>query len=468
MIPLDPLDAAMMTAELVSNPMHVGAVLILSPPDDAGPDYVDELYRDALAGNDPVDPRLCRYPHQGVDTGGIWVWRNADTLDVRQHCQRRTVSGDRDEFWRLIAELDAERLDRSRPMWMSYLIDGLEDGRFAFYIKVHHTVIDGVAGLKMIAEALSTDPERRSMPPFYAQHHREHPPPSTSTGLLPRLVAPLRSLAGTATSSVGLINHVVTGQIATVLDSLIGHTTVLPFGAPYTRFNGRLGPERAVAAASWPRDRIRAVQQAARVTGNDVVTAMVAGALRRWLLDRGELPKQSLVAICPITVRGREHAAADDEHGNMFGLWLCPLATNTDDPLARLDLIHRSMSEGKQWVAKRGSAASLLTVAGSIAATVLFPLLPFTPKIRTGYNVPISHVPGPRAERYWNGAHVDEMYPVSAVYDGQALNVTTCSYADRVGFGYVAGREVVPDIATLVTLTEQCLAELEAGLGVGI
>ncbi|KAA1249853.1 wax ester/triacylglycerol synthase family O-acyltransferase [Mycobacterium simiae] len=467
MIPLDPLDAAMMTAELVSNPMHVGAVLILSPPQNSGPNYADELYRDALAGNDSVDPRLRRYPHQGVDTGGIWIWRTAETVDVRQHCQRCTVSDD-DELWPLIAELDAERLDRSRPMWMSYLIDGLADGRFAFYIKVHHTVIDGVAGLKMIAEALSTDAERRSMPPFYADRHGESPPASTSTGLLPRLVASLRSLAGAAASTVELANNVVTGEISTALDSLIGHTTVLPFGAPYTRFNGRLGPERAVAAGSWPRSRVRAVQQAAGVTGNDVVTAMVAGVLRRWMLDRGELPKRSLVAICPITVRGREPVAADDEHGNMFGLWLCPLGTDVDDPLARLDLIHRSMSHGKRWVGKRGSAASLLTVAGSIAATVLFPLLPFTPKIRTGYNVPISHVPGPRVERYWNGAHVDEIYPVSAVYDGQALNVTTCSYADRVGLGYVAGRDVVPDIATLIPLTGQCLAELEAVLGVGI
>ncbi|KZS83570.1 wax ester/triacylglycerol synthase family O-acyltransferase [Mycobacterium persicum] len=468
MNPLDPLDAAMMTAEMLSNPMHVGAVLILSPPPGAGPEYVDELYRVTQAGNDPIDPRLRRYPHQGVDTGGIWVWRDADAVDIGQHCQRRTTSGDGSGFWRLIAELDAERLDRSRPMWMSYLIDGLEDGRFAFYIKVHHTVIDGVAGFKMIADALSTDADRRSMPPFYAEHHRERATAATSTGLLPRLVSPLRSLVGTAASGVGLVNHVVTGEISTILDSLIGHTTVLPFGAPYTRFNGRLGPERAVAAGSWPKTRIQAVRHAARVTGNDVVTAMVAGALRRWLLDRGELPKQSLVAACPITVRGHEHAGADDEHGNMFGLWLCRLGTDIDDPVARLELIHRSMSEGKQWVGKRGAAASLLTVAGSIAATVVFPLLPFSPKIRTGYNVPISHVPGPRAERYWNGAHVDEIYPVSTVYDGQALNVTTCSYADHIGFGYVAGLEIVPDIETLIPLTEQCLTELETALGVEI
>jgi WS/DGAT/MGAT family acyltransferase len=462
MNPLDPLDVAMMAAELVSSPMHVGAVLILSPPKDAGPNYVDELYREALAGDFPIDPRLRRYPHRGVDTGGVWVWHDDDNVDPSRHCQRRTVSGDCDEFWRLIGELDAERLDRSRPMWMSYLIDGLDGGRFAFYIKVHHTVIDGVAGLQMIADALSTDPKCRSMPPFYAARRDESEPSRASAGLVPRLVAPLRSLVGVAASRVGLIGRVVTGELSTVVDSLVGHKTVLPFGAPYTRFNGRLGPERAVVAASWPKDRIQAVQLAAGVTGNDVVTAMIAGAVRRWLLDRGELPTHSLVAICPITVRDRERDAANDQHGNMFGLWLCPLGTNLDDPAARLDLIHRSMSEGKQWVAKRGSAASLLTTAGSIAATVVFPLLPFTQKLRTGYNLPISHVPGPRAEMYWNGSLIEEMYPVSTVYDGQALNATTCSYADRVGFGYAAGADVVPDIDTLIPLTEECLAELES------
>ncbi|WP_156689301.1 wax ester/triacylglycerol synthase family O-acyltransferase [Mycobacterium sp. Marseille-P9652] len=472
MRPLDPLDAAMMTAEVVSSPMHVGAVLILSPPKGAGKHYVDKLHAEALAADDPVDPRLRRYAHRGVDTGGMWVWRELDTLDMSRHCLRRNASAD--GFWRLIGELDAQRLDRSGPMWTSYLIDGFDGDRFAFYIKVHHTVIDGVAGLKMITDALSDDPGRRSMPPFYADRRHESgreaasisPATVPTTGLVSGLVSPLRSLVGAAASSVGLVGRVVSGEFSTVLDSLVGHTTVLPFGAPHTRFNGRLGPDRVVAAGSWARERISAVQSAAGVTGNDVVTATIAGALRRWLRDRGELPGQSLVAACPITVRARGDDASDDGHGNQFGLWLCPLGTHVDDPAARLDLIHRSMSEGKNWVAKRGSAASLLTNAGSIAATVVLPLLPFTQRMRTGYNLPISHVPGPPAEMYWNGAHVDEMYPVSTVYDGQALNVTTCSYAGRVGFGYAAGADAVPDIDDLIPLTEQSLSELESAVGV--
>lgn len=464
MSPLDPLDAAMMTAEWVSSPMHVGAVLILSPPGDAGPHYVDDLHRRTLAANDPIDPRLRKYPHRGVDTGGMWVWRQMDPVDLSHHCQRRTVSGD--GFWRLIGELDALRLDWSRPMWMSYLIDGLDDGRFAFYIKVHHTVTDGVAGFQMITDALSSDPNRRSMPPFYADCRRETSRSPQTDGLISRLMSPLRSLTGVAASGAGLIGRVTTGEITTVLDALVGHTTALPLGAPYTRFNGRPGAERTVAAGSWAKDRVHAVRQAAGVTGNDVLTAMAAGVVRRWLRDQGELPGRPLVAACPITVRDHEHDSPDAQHGNKFGLWMCPLATDLDDPLARLTAIHRSMVEGKRWVGKRGAAASLLTNAGSIAATAIGPLLPFTPKIRTGYNLPISHVRGPKAEMYWNGARIEQMYPVSTVYDGHALNITTCLYADRVGFGYAAGRDVVPDIENFIPLTEECLAELEAAVGV--
>ncbi len=463
---LDPLDAAMMTAELVSNPMHVGAVLILAPPADAGPGYVDELHSAALAGSESIDRRLRRYPHCGADTGGVWMWREMNTLDLSQHCERRTLASGGDGFWRLISELDAVRLDRSRPMWMSYLIDGLEGGRLAFYVKVHHTVIDGVAGLGMITDALSTDPRERAMPPFFADRDPESTIPPRSSALVSRLVAPLRSVVGTAASSVGFLGHVITGELSTTIDSLVEHTTVLPFGAPYTRLNGRLGSKRVVCAASWAKSRFKAVQQRADVTANDVATAIVAGVLRQWLCDRGELPEQSLVAICPITVRNRQRSPANYQHGNMFGLWLCPLGTDLDDPVARLNVIHRSMSEGKRWVAKRGSAASLLTVAGSIAATAITPMLPFAQIARTGYNLPISHVPGPRTEMYWNGAHVDEIYPVSTVYDGQALNVTTCSYADRVGFGYVAGADAVPDAHALIPLTEACLTELESAVGV--
>ncbi len=464
---LDPLEAAMMTADVLSSPLNIGAVLILSPPPDSGPDYVDDLFARHLAGETPLDPRLCRFPHRGLDTGGMWVWREADEVELSLHLHRATLPGHaagHDALWRLVSDLHAQPLDPSRPMWSACLIDGLADGCFALYIKVHHIVMDGVAGVQMITDALSPDPLRRGMPPFYADRRPDVQPHPAAGPRLPNPVRVLRSVAGAAASGAALTERVVVGEMSNVLASLTGDTTVPPLAAPHTRFNGRLGHERAVSGGSWPKERIRAVQQATGVTGNDVVTAVIAGVLRRWLTGRAELPEHSLVAICPITVR--DHAPADEErHGNKFGLWLCPLGTDLDDPVDRLDLIHRSMSQGKQRVARRGSQASLLLLAPSIGPTVLSPMLPFAPRMSTGYNLPISHVPGPAGEMYSNGAHVEGIYPISAVYDGQGLNITTCSYADRIGFGYVAGRAVLPDIDALVPLTEQSLAELEAAVG---
>jgi len=461
---MSPFDAAMVAVEPISQPQHVAGVLILSPPEDADPGYVDELYHSAVTEPGPIDPRLRRYAHRGLDTGGIWVWHDDDDLDISKHFQRRTLSHDRggDEFWRLVSEIYAERLDPYRPMWMMYLIDGLDDGRFALVTKVHHAVMDGVAGFHFITDALSADPTRRSMPQLFGDQQAQ-PTAQKTSAHSKRLTNPftvLRSLVNASTTGAELVEKVVTGELSDVVARMTTDTTMPVVGAPYTRFNARAGDERAIAAGSWLKNRIHAIQEKAGVTGNDVIVATIGGVLRAWLLGHGELPDRSLTSLCPITVRSRD----DRGQGNMFGAWLCPLGTDLEDPAKRLDLVHRSMSEGKQRVADRGSAASLLLLVPTQVTTVLSPRLPI-PKIRTGYNVPITKVPGPPTDMYWNGAHVDEIYPVAMIYDGLALTVTVCSYADRISLTYLAGQDVVPDIAELIRLTEASLAELEAAVG---
>lgn len=460
---MDPIDAVLMTAELLANPMHVGVVLILNPPEDAGSRFVDDAYRDALGRADEVDPVLRRRAHRGVDTGGWWAWRDVDDIDLSYHVRRASLppGAGRDALWQLVGELHAEPLDRSRPMWEAHLVDGLPDGRFALYTKVHHAVLDGIAGLRMIEESMSPDPDRRSMSPFFATGRR--PRPDAAHGGLPTPLGLVRSALGALTSGVGLVRRTVGGQVGATVQGVTSDTTVLPFGAPRTRLNGPLGTARAFAAAGWPKSRLRAIERAAGVTGNDVVTAMVAGALRSWFGEHDELPGDSLVAICPVSVRGRQDGATA---GNAFGTAVCTLGTDRTDPADRLRLIHRSMQVAKDRVAALGPVPSLVVTAPSILPTILAPMLPFDPGLRPGYNLPISNVPGPRTELYWNGAHLEEMYPVSIVYDGMALNVTVCSYADRIGFGYVAGGEVIPDIATLIPLTERSLSELETAVGV--
>jgi diacylglycerol O-acyltransferase / wax synthase len=469
---MEPLDALLLTAELLGNPMHVGVVLLLRPPADAGPGYADELYADAVTSGVEVDPRLLRRPHRGLQTGGLWAWQQVEELDVSNHVRRHTLeSGTLEELWRLVGDFHEQALPRDRPMWEAVLVDGLADGRFAFCIKIHHAVVDGVTGLRMIGDSMSTDPDERAMDPFFGSRPR----PGETSGPGGRSVPnPLR-LAGaavrTATGAAATGGRLLEAQAEALADVVSGEGTA-PFGAPRTRLNGALTAARSFAAGSVERPRVRRVQEAVgEVTGNDVVTAMVAGALRSWLLDHDELPDDDLVAICPVSVRVTPDAAdaaeatGAGEAGNAFGAALCRLGTSLDDPLARLELIHRSMATAKRRVSRLGPVPSLLTAAPSILPTILPPMLPLDPGLPPGYNLPISHVPGPRRDLYWNGAHLEEMYPASIVYDGMALNVTVCSYVDRLCFGFVAGADAVPDVAALVPRTEGALVELEHAAG---
>ena len=471
---LDPLDSLMLTAELISSPMHVAVLMILSPPpgEDAET-YPRRLYEESVEADVEIDPRLRRMPHSGVDTGFGWVWRDVTdhggTVDIRHHFQRRTLPrGSRiDDLWKLVSGLHALRLDRSAPLWMVYLIDGLPDGRFAFYIKVHHIVVDGVAGMQLIAGSLSPDPSRRGMPPLYAANptatgaaHTGTRPGHRTGGLIPAL----RGIADTAAAGVGLTGRLARTELATVVGALLSRSITAPFGAPRTRFNTKLGPFRSVAGTSLQRSRILAVREVAGVTGNDVVMTVIAGALRAWLQDRGELPGRSLVAICPVTVRGRGASTAD-RHGNQFGMGLCTLGTDLADPAERLKLVHDAMRNLKSQVAKQGPGAMLAAMGPAIGPTIALSMLPFDTRIPPSFNIPISNVPGPRETLYFNGAHVEKIYPVSTVYDGMALNITVCSYGEQMAVGYVADRDVIDDLETLIPLTEQALAELERVLG---
>ena len=473
---LETLDSLMLAGEKLGSAMHVGVVLILSPPAeaaDADPKaYVDKLYEDGLITDQKVDPRLRRHPHRGADTGGIWVWREVPEIDLRAHVHRVTLtpgSGPAD-LWEMVSELHGGRLDMSMPMWTSYLIDGLPDGRFALYIKIHHTIIDGVAGLRMIGDSLSPDPDRRWMPPFYAEKKTAEASAKRSrSAKRPTLPGPfqaVRAVADAAAAGLDLTRRVAAAEVANIIGSLVTDSVVPPFDAPQTRFNAKLGPRRSAAGTSLDLERIRAVQKATGATGNDVITTLIAGALRAWLLERDQLPDRTLVAMCPVSVRDRRGGRGDPDSGNKFGLGLCPLGTDIADAGERLTFVQLAMTNIKKQVTTKGSDAMLALMGPAIGSTVVIPLLPFGTLLPPSCNMAISNVPGPREEMYYNGAHLDEIYPVSAVFDGMGLNVTVCSYAGRIAVGYVTDADVMPRVSELIPLTEAALTELEAAVGI--
>lgn len=475
---LEAMDSLMLAGERFGSAMHVGLLLIFSPPPDADLDgYVDRLYRDTMLADHKVDARLRRYPHRGSDSGGIWGWREVDSIDLKDHVHRATLtpgSGPAD-LWELVSELHGGRLDMSAPLWSSYLIDGLPDHRFALYTKVHHTVLDGAGGLRMISESLSADPNRRTMRPFYAEKSagKDRPVGPASGGAggggerRQRLVNPfgaVRAVADAAAAGIDLTRRVAAAELANILGAMVTDAVVPPFDAPQTRFNAKLGERRAAAGTSLDRERISAVAGAAQVSTQDVVTTLIAGALRSWLLERGQLPERTMVATCPLSARDHD-TGEDSKNGGRFDLGLCPLGTDLADPAERLDFIHLAMRNAQKQAATRGSAAMLAVMGPAIGSTVVFPLLPFGTLLPPSCNMAISSVPGPREEMYFNGAPLDEIYPVSSVYDGMGLNVTVCNYADRSGITFVTDADLMPRIAELVPLTDQALADLEAAVG---
>lgn len=450
---MDPLAATLMTAEAVGSPLHIGGVLMLRKPRGAGRTYVERLRARAVAPGLPVDPRLRRRPVRSLRTGGLWAWEEVD-LDLTEHVQVHRITGGLDELWRAVGDLHSERLDRTRPLWRAWLFDGLPEDRFALYVTVHHAVLDGLSGLRLVTDAMSTDPRQRGLPPFYADVSRAEPAEDREEPERKgRWETALETVAGAAGGGARLVE----AEVDLARRTLRGDTLDLPFTAPRTRLNQGLGERRSFVATQWSRARIQAVQRAAGVTGNDVVTAVIGGALRAWFAAYDVPPTRSLVAICPISA----HPVGDAGEGNDFGIAFCRLGTDLADPAERLRLVHGDMAAAKDRVGRLGSVSSLLLAAPSILPSVLLPMLPFDPHVPPGFNVPISHVPGPRDTLYWNGARLEGIYPVSTVYDGLALNPTLCSYRDQVCVGIVADADAVPQVQELVPLADQALAELE-------
>ncbi len=232
----------------------------------------------------------------------------------------------------------------------------------------------------------------------------------------------------------------------------------LPFRAPKTMFNVKIGGARRVAAQSWPLARIKKIKEASGATVNDVVLAMCAGALRQYLIEHEGLPDAPLVAMVPVNLRTESDG---DGGGNMVGTVLANLATDVEDPAERLAVISRSMRQNKEVFAQLPKTQQL-ALSAVLAGGVAFSLLPgFVSTAPPPFNIVISNVPGAREPMYWNGARLDGNYPLSITLDGQAVNITLANNGDNLDFGLVGCRRSVPHLQRLLTHLETSLSDLE-------
>jgi len=446
-------DSVFLLGETREHPLHVGGLQVFRLPDGAGPDHVGELHRELLTHTD-ISPLFRRRPRGPIGTPGQWVWSDDHQLDLEYHVRLSALPtpGRVRELLELVSRLHGSLLDRHRPLWECHLIEGLEDNRYAVYTKAHHALLDGVSALRLLERSLSTDPADTGVrPPWSPRRGAVEPPkrpaPAPFAGLT-SAASVVRDVVGLGPAVVKYVNQAFREQSAT-----------LPHETPKTMFNVPITGARRFAAQGWPLARIRAVGAAASATVNDVVLAMCAGALREYLLELGALPDKPLVAAVPISLR--EGAAVG---GNAVGLILCTLATDLDDPAARLTAIAESMRRGKAFY--QGMSPLQITALSAIPfAPLALSLVPGAARITPpAFNLLISNVPGPSAPLYWNGARMEGVYPVSVPYEGQALNITVTSYAGSLEFGLTGCRRSVPRLQRLLTFLEDSLATLEKEL----
>lgn len=456
MKPLSAVDASFLYMEKATTPMHVGGLHLFSYPEDAGDDWLQGILADLDARDvqPPFDQKLA----QPLRRLRLPYWTEDAALDLDYHVRHSALPrpGRYRELFSLISRLHSTQLHRDRPLWEMHFIEGVENNRFALYGKMHHALVDGMSATRLFRAAMSTDPYQRDMPPMWAYRRQVAEGGDVSRGAL-------RAMADNIQSQVGAVPGAVRG-LASFAGGILKrgpHGMVAPYNSPRTSFNRPISAARRFVAQSWSLTRIKKVAKKLDATVNDIVLAMSSSALRQYLLSHDELPKKSLTAMAPVSVR----PADSTELGNAVSAILVSLATDVEDAGERLRAIQQSIGAGKALLGSMTSTEILLYTNFTALPSGLPLMLKMAGHTRPPFNLTISNVPGPRENLYWNGAKLEGSYPVSIVVDGSGINITVTSFADSLDFGIIACRRSVPRAQRLIDYLEAGLQELEVAAG---
>jgi diacylglycerol O-acyltransferase len=446
---LSGLDASFLYLESSAQLMHVCGLLLLDPTTIPG-GYTFDRFRDDLDGRVrslPAFHRKLRPVPLGIDHP-VWV-EDAD-FDIDRHLHRLAVPspGGDEELADLCAHIAGIPLDRSRPLWEMYVIEGLQSGQIAVFTKMHHASVDGVSGANMISVLCSLEPDA---PPLDLGTDNasltEHVPGDLelfARGVVSTVARPWRAF--------GLIRPTTSLVTRTIERARAGTAMAAPLTAPRTPFNGNISGHRSVAFSDLSLDRIKEIKRAvAGATVNEVVLAVSGGALRRYLQSHDALPDSSLLASVPVSVHGRSEVSRGT---NRVSTIFARLGTDIADPVARLQKLATSNAHAKahfgaipaealqewaQFAAPRTFGLAVRMVAG----------LKLAEKGPVIHNLVISNVPGPPVPLYFLGARIDGLYPLGPIFHGAGLNVTVMSSAGKMHVGLIACRDAIPDIDQL-------------------
>ena len=478
---LSGMDSVFLNIETADAPMHIGGVTILDLA-HAPPGFGFETVRQRIAERLHLLPsfrrRLVSMPLNLVPP----FWIEDPDFRFDQHVRKLQLKAPgRDlQLAALVAELAGTALPRDRPLWAFYYVEGLSRKRAACISIIHHACIDGVSGAELLSKLLDLQADAPQLPPPVA-----HWDPDELPQVIDRLLFTARQAWSRHRQFVGLVRSsapvawqlgkalVGRGDKEAAVEPAPAEVAEPPLAAgsfkpaPRTRFNVAIDARRSYAFRSLSLPRIKVLKRALSITVNDAVLAICAGALRQYLLEKGELPKRPLVAAVPISVRSREDRQAG---GNRVALLTAELPTQYADPLQRVSAVSRSTAKLKR--VHRAVPAKMLmdwmelpTPALMARAARLYQNFVNSDRLKPPVNVLISNVPGPPVTLYLAGAPLLANYPISIPYHGLALNITVLSYRDQLDVGLTAYLDAVPDIEHLLDLMVAALAELERAAG---
>jgi WS/DGAT/MGAT family acyltransferase len=456
---LSAVDASFLAQERANSHMHIGAVLIFEGPPPSYDDFLRHI-RSRLH-------LVPRYRHKlavpPLETGRP-IWIDDPSFNLEYHVRHTALPhpGSEEQLRALAARIHSQRLDRAKPLWELWLVQGLEDNRFALISKTHHALVDGISGVDLMTVLFDLSPV-----PHVAPHEGEpwvaQPEPGSAAlaarGIKGLLKLPL-DLAG---SALGAATH-PSSSLDAVKEALEGIGEVAWAGlnpAPQTPLNVPIGPHRRLSFVRNDLDDFKHVKKTLGGTVNDVVLSVVAGGLRTWLRSRGVRTEGlELRALVPVSVRAR------DEHGqlgNRIVVMRGPLPVYVEDPVARLRVVRNAMEDLKG--SKQAVGADAIVAMEALAPPTILAQasrLQFSTRL---FNLLVTNVPGPQVPLYVLGRELEDLFPVAFLPENQSLAVAVMSYHGRMDFGLLGDYDNLTDIEDFGQALRDALAELVEAAG---
>tara|TARA_R110002167_G_scaffold51425_11_gene148846 strand:- start:2854 stop:4275 length:1422 start_codon:yes stop_codon:yes gene_type:complete len=452
---LNALDLAFLSLEKQRTPVNVASLTIFDIPEDYQGNFTRDLIEqlERQPAGPPFNQKL-----SSVHTATLPSWVVDENFDIHYHVRHSALPrpGTRADLLELVSRLHSRLLNRERPLWEFHLIEGLENNQFALYMKMHHAAIDGMGGIEIMENCFSLSPNEEVKAPWSGMQKYRKSAGNDSLGLL----AKTNKMIGEVSSGAKMVQDLSKMFMSQGLKAvgISNNSSPVPFSAPKSIFNVPITGARRFAVKSLPLSEIKALGKQAGATVNDIILALCSGALRKYMQEKNALPKKSLIASVPVSVRQVNRS------GNQITYVIANLATNEPDTMTRLAKIAASTVDAKKELGdvSADAATNFAVIAQGLVAVMN--QLNMTSLIPPAANVTVSNVPGPRQALYFGKAKLKSTYPLSVLIDGQSLNITVVSYRDSIDFGLMACRDTIPDVNVLADYIEAAVDGIKGGI----